>query len=43
VAALANRRPDPHNLGNEEGTVCPLCNKPLILTYSDPEWNKLNE
>ena len=43
MAALVKRSDDPRNLGNEEGIVCPACNKPFILTYSDPEWNKLNE
>jgi hypothetical protein len=23
--------------------VCPLCSQPFILTYTDTEWNKLNE
>jgi hypothetical protein len=27
----------------EEGIVCPLCSQPFILTYTDTEWNKLNE
>ena len=25
------------------GIVCPLCSQPFILTYTDTEWNKLNE
>ena len=27
----------------EQGIVCPLCSQPFILTYTDTEWNKLNE
>ena len=40
---LVKRSDDPRSLGNEECIVCPLYNKPFILTYSDPELNKLNE
>lgn len=43
MAALVKLPDDPHDLGNQIGVRCPMCDKPFILTYPDTEWNKLNE
>jgi len=36
MAALVQRSDDPHTFGNEQGVVCPRCNKPFIFTHSAP-------
>lgn len=43
MTAIVKRTDDPQELGNHIGVRCPVCDKPFILIYSDPEWNKLPE